>query len=274
MITEADIPKPTSSAEKSPQQQNLYGAELDTLREEGAHLNHGQLARSINENLFAQLAQDAAMGRLTTQRRGEDGSLETRSLTVEDIFVSQLGAFLRKHDANRADPSSFSHISRSGGLRDTVRAIMDTPQLEEPFKVAILYRQAQMQRDAEAAARASTRNLQEQGVEAPKHPESFYESAMEELGGEAVERVVQQPAPEVSAAQRIVGAEASALAETEDEMYARFERETQKDLSELYRQHRLLDPQSAEAAALENQIKYAKEDLGGYGAKRRKLRGM
>ncbi|MGV9002252.1 MAG: hypothetical protein ACOH18_04860 [Candidatus Saccharimonadaceae bacterium] len=86
---------------------------------------------------------------------------------------------------------------------------------------------------------------------------SLREQATEDIGREAAADVVDEPIPE-----------------TEDEMYARFERETQAELSELYRQHRQLDPRSAEAAALVNQIKYAKEDLGKWGSKRRRLRGM
>lgn len=81
------------------------------------------------------------------------------------------------------------------------------------------------------------------------------------------------------AASRIVSlGEASepveAREETEDEMYARFEKEARGDFQEFHRQLRLLDPRSVEADALRNQISQAKEDIGKYAKARRRLQGM
>lgn len=112
-------------------------------------------------------------------------------------------------------------------------------------------------------------------------PEMKRVEAEEVLGEAAVEDVIVAPENGADAARRIIGTEVSAAIqtppeapkETEDEMYARFERETQDELHELYARHRKLDPHSSEAAAIENQIRYAKEDLGSYMRKRLALRG-
>lgn len=204
MITEADIPKPnSSSAEKAPRAQDLYGAELAMLQDESAHLNPRQLARSINEHLFAQIAQDAEAGKLTKRVEGENGQTSEHVYSAEEIFAGQLNGFLRLHDADHTNKESFLHIPRAGGLRSTVRTIFENPRLVEPFKVALIYRQEEMRQAAEqarvAAGNAGGAEVSAAqrivGVEGNESDSERLEAAIvaQELGEEAVEQVVDQP---------------------------------------------------------------------------------
>jgi len=86
--------------------------------------------------------------------------------------------------------------------------------------------------------------------------------AVEDLAEEAVERVVKQP--ETEQTNKPEATDEQEKPETEQEMYKRFIRETQTELSALYAEHRKHDPRSSEAAGLELRIKAAKEDIGKY----------
>ena len=95
------------------------------------------------------------------------------------------------------------------------------------------------------------------------------------MTGEVMER--QPISPE--SAEKIGGAVLGAIEvqepqpETDLEMNERFLRETQQELQELYAEHRQLDPRSYKAQAIENQIKYAKEDAGSFAKKVAQLKG-
>jgi len=95
------------------------------------------------------------------------------------------------------------------------------------------------------------------------HREQLRQAAQASLAHEAIEAVgVAAPAVEIDN-----------KPETDVEMYERFVRESQAELSALYAQHRAVSPHSNEAATLENQISHAKADIGEYSRKLARLKG-
>lgn len=193
--------------------------------------------------------------------------------------VSVLLSELSQPEDQRRVSDPYTVFPSKDGMRRSVRLLMEDDATHGDFELSLrLQLEARDRQQAEAKAKQQDKEEAEliTGV-----PESlgFRAKAEEDLGEEAVEAsgVVDPDASQ--AASRIVSlGEASkpveAREETEAEMYARFERERRGELQELYRQYGQVDSRSAEADALQNQINQAKEDIGEYGKKRRKLQGM
>lgn len=183
-------------------------------------------------------------------------------------FRDFLSEVYRPEDQRRA-PDPYAFIPSKDGMRRSFRLLMDDSETHREFEQSLrLHLEPKGEQQQTETSEIIT------GI-----PEALRTKAGEDLGEEAVEASGFVDPDASQAASRIVSlGEVSepveAREETEDEMYARFEKETRDDFQEFHRQLRLLDPRSAEADALRNQISQAKEDLGKYAKERRRLQGM
>lgn len=203
-------------------------------------------------------------------------------------LLRQFGDFL--HELNRPESErtvadAYSYIPGKGGLRSSFRAIMENPATQRNFSDSLkLHIEAHEKKRAELLSPDKIEGMGEVEVEAAGIKDPMDE-AKRAAGGmiDVPDWVRNSGAPqEVAAEARAdISAEPGASEqapvsleqETDLQMNERFLRESQAELQDLYAQHRQVAPGSYEAGTLENQIKYAKEDVGKFARKVSSLKG-
>lgn len=214
----------------------------------------------VVDSYVDQLLVAADAGEIT----GSAGTYSREQLLSQ--FRDFLSDMYQPEDQRRA-PDPYAFIPSKDGMRRAFRLLMDDTETHSDFELSL-----RLHLKPKGESPQTETNEIITGI-----PEALRTKAEEDLGEEAVEATGLIEPDAAQAASRVMFGESSGpterMEETEDEKYARFERETREELQRLYREHRQVDSRSIEADALENQIAHAKEDLGKFTQERRRLQG-